>query len=274
MPKRDHDRDKMMRALGVAGFIVMFLTLLIGIIVVSDEQAAAVLFLSKTDLNNAGLLLSRLGFLFRVAIIPTFIALALIIYLPFKHQMESGQDELCQRVCLVPHEKAIEDVIRRLRETIGVSSMCIWGYSLNWAAAISSFLAEYPCPEMAVRIFVPSENIIGTKFSDDHSEERKKILGMRLSEWRQLADRKMVKSLQVFRHDLIPNDLGLIVDAQYGFMGTYVWEASSASLQHRRAPRTQRLRFMLTNDCNVHDFFLRHDVMRFLCREHDARSKS
>lgn len=185
----------------------------------------------------------------------------------------SGQDNGAVGALVEP-EKGMQEAIEYLMNHPEAKKLLIWGFSMNWVKNISSYLNGTPHKKLEVKIFIPDEQMIGKNFKTLNIEDRKAMLHMRLAEWRQLAEERMVQNVSVYCHHLIPNDMGLIIDDQFALLGTYDWEQKGNELLHTRISPTDRRYLRLTDKTKADKHLLKIFGNRFLCREFDDLGKN
>lgn len=262
---------------------------ILAIFLISDEQVAIILGISKNDLVNPLILLTRLGIVFRVSLIPFIVLIILAIFNLIHKANSSNKNEYSNKPefstasstpdkqtlelvakPILTETEAVQSVIDYISHHEDIQNIYIWGYSLNWAAKVSLVLRENRHTKLNVKVFLPSQEIIGTKFKVEQSDDRKAVLRIRISEWKKLVELKMISSLICFTHHLIPSDLGIILDDRLMIMSSYDWEAKGNNLYHVSQPIHARKYLQIKGESNFEKLLITHYKRRFLCREFDA----
>jgi len=254
--------------LNIWRFIVAILALIAAFMLIDEDQVAKALLLSKDQMGDARVLLARLVLVSRIACATSFILFAWALFIFLKPLFQEPATQTQTNKAVFPQAVCMSEALDHLKRSPAVTSLKIWGYSLNWASQISNYLSENQRQNLHVALFVPAESIIGVKFKDKNAEERKAVQRLRLEEWRQLAQRQMVASVDVYVHESIPNDMGIILDNAILYYGSYDWESRDNELWHRRQPNDARVFIRCDHES---PFLLDSMAKRLNCRQYDSK---
>ncbi len=195
------------RMLGVGELVLAVVAILLTILLVSDDQAANIVGLTKSDVQNSAMLLSRLGIVLRLGIVALVVLIFLILFLITMRAFRDSQP-VPVASHLVTNDVGVGEVIDYLASHPEAHTLRVWGYSLNWASDLTLFLADNRRSKLAVALFVPLTDSVGVRFNDTCGDERKAMLRLRTSEWKELQARGMVASTRIYWAAAVPNGHG------------------------------------------------------------------
>ncbi|MFW6002752.1 MAG: hypothetical protein ACOCQD_05365 [archaeon] len=259
--------------LQIAGFIISTIGLIIATLEFSEDTVASIFGISKSNITDSTLILNKMSNWFRFSMILIYSFLYIIVVIIYNYLTK--KEVIIQHSYIKPHAEMIKDIIDFIEKNTEVKSLKIWGYSLNWVSDISAFLHENPRRSLKVKLFIPELNEFDKLFEDEYMDERKSVLQMRLKEWKRLKTDNYINSLDIYYKGVIPNDLGVIINENKGFFGTYNWDLQgNGQVKHRRIDKAKRLRFNLTEIDETSTFLCEYHNQRLLCREKDSKHET
>lgn len=116
----------------------------------------------------------------------------------------------------------IVEYIKNHKEPI--EEITIYGYSLSFAEPLRMYLAQEKSNNISINIIVAEEKLIR-----DLCVENKDIsirissLKGRLQEWELIHEQGHIKNINIYRHNMIPQEYGIIVNNDIIFASIYRW---------------------------------------------------
>lgn len=262
--KEEWKLDVIQMALAIVGTIL-------AIISISDQQVSSIFGISiKQDNKDITLVVGYLTQVCRVTLVCIILTTVGILFNIIRRRKSIHSINKNEYINVINQNTGIQSIMHYIGEHPDVRTLYIWGFSLNWASTLSTYLSDNPRHSLVISIFIPAQSIIGKKFLDDNASQRKSILALRISEWKKLVAEKKVSNVNIFAQALIPNDMGVLVDNEILLVNSYSWETTSAFIRHKRQKIDERLFLKIDNGGSSEKFLIHYFHTRFLCRQYDS----